>query len=361
MAVYEVRLIGLDGTIAAVFDTPALQKLRYTRMLNDVGICQLTLPWSDSRTALFAQDCLLEIVRDGVVEQTYIHKLWHKVTEDDGLEWLVAHGVSLEWLLLARPVDPRNDALAAGGYSTKSGAADDVIAEYVSEQAGSGAGGFQPIPNLTIAGTGSIGVTVGSRLAWKNLLKEMQSLANAGGVDFWFERTSERNLTFHCGRMGADKTRTTNWPGSAFYVFSPRVGNLIKPSLKRDWREAVTNVYLLQDGNDDTGRTIYEASNGYESITPLGYFAVVADARQAESATEYLTEANDLLVKHRDVTEFEFEIGRAVSHYRNLWNLGDRVTAEWDTYSEDLRISQVEVQISGDSEVVTPHLEEYSL
>lgn len=357
MATYEVRLINLDGDIVAVFDTPALQQLRYTRVLNDVGTCQLTVAWTDSRAALFQQDCLLEIVRDGLVEETFILKLWEKL-EDNGLEWLVAHGVSLEWLLLARPIDPRNDPLAAGGYSTKSGAADDVIAEYVEEQAVT-ASGWQAVPNLTVNGTGSIGVTVGSRLAWKNLLKEMQSLANVGAVDFWFARTSGRSLTFYAGMRGSDLTRDTNWPGNAFYVFSPESGNMREPSLKKDWRKAATNVYLLQGGNDDTGREVYEASNGYESVTPFGYFAIVADARQAESATEYLTQANDLLVEKRDVTTFGFDIGRAVAHYRALWNLGDRVTAEWDGYTEDLRIAQVEVRVSGDSETVTPQLEEY--
>jgi len=356
MAAYEVRVIDFSGTTVAVLDGPAFQSLRYARVLNDVGTVQMTLARQDARAELLARDYLLEVQRDGQVEGTYLVKILHPFQDEGGVEWLIVGGVSLEWLLLARTIDPRNDPLAAGGFSTKSGAADTVMCELVTQQAGPGASGRQVVPGLTVKAAAGTGLTVAGRWQWENLLDVLQGLAASAHMDFTVQRTSGAAFEFSAEVAGSDRTETANWPGQPYYVFAPEKGNAAQPSLERDWRQAVTNAYLLLRGTDEI-REIYERSSGHEFDTPFAYFAVVSDARQTESPTEYQTQALELLVKQRASVKFAFKTADAAAQYRVQWNLGDRVTARWNGFTQDLRITGIDVQVDAQGETLTPTLE----
>jgi len=362
MAAYEVSLLDAAGQVIAVLDTTVLVTLHYARVLNGVAACQVTLRADHPAAPLFGKDRLIEINRypspraAAQHEGTYLVRYRRRYEDEDGVTWLIASGVSLEYLLLVRHIDPRNDPLVAGGYSTKEGPADDVIGELVAQQAGAGAGVYQRVPDLSVAASGHIGKQVAGRWQWENLLDELQKLARTGAVDFYLRRGTGLALEFVCERVGADLRR--NYAGAESVIFTPAFGNMRSPDLTEDWKDEKTYVYLLGQGTE-TERDVYEQMSGHLFDTPYGYAAQVADARQVKDgdATEYLTQALEELAKGAAKVEFSFEVTQAEQQYRRLWDVGDRVTAAWLDYEADLRITGVEVEVSESDERVTPKLE----
>lgn len=365
-ATYLIRAIDTTtGEMIALWDTVALPQVKYTRRLNDVGLVQISgdVLLTPNIEAVAAKDQLIEVLRfaDGeeTVEGTYIVRFWQRF-EDEGRDWLLIAGQSLEYLLLQRVIDPRNDPLAAGGYSTKEGAADTVMTSFVNEQAGPSAATEQQVPSLTAATAAGTGETVRIRTQWANLLETLQGLTTKGRMDFYIERTSGIGLRFAAEAVGSDKTKTTNYPSAPFVLFSPEFGNMQEPDLTRDWKSEKTVVYLLGQGAGDS-RDLHAQYASAASSSPYNYSVIVADARQIEDGasimTEYQTQADDLLAQNAALNSFKFEITRAAEQYRVLWDLGDRVTAAWGDYEEDLRIVGVTVELTAGEERITPELE----
>ncbi|MFC1959150.1 hypothetical protein ACFLYO_00415 [Chloroflexota bacterium] len=378
---YQVNILDRAGQVAIMLDSTAFASLNYTRVLNDVGLCQLTLSVSpdkagseDTLTRLLQVDAsflglttikdrLIEVLRfvDGQVQRegTYILRYIRLFDDDDGRRWCILSGFSPEYFLLQRLIDVRNDSAGAGGYSTKSGPADSVMAEYVYEQAGPGAAAAQHVPGLTVRVAEGVGKTVGARQQWEGLLETLQMLAVNGEMDFRLEHVTGVEFEFVAEIIGADLTQRNNYgQGTHFVVFSLVRGNMTRPNIELDWRTQKTDLALLGRGAGDN-RELYGAMSGAVNETPYSYAMIAVDARQNEDgdATQYITQAREELSKNRTKKAFNFELVNPSRQYRVFWDLGDRVTAEWDDYfSEDMRITAVEVNVEQE-ETITPTLE----
>lgn len=367
---YEVRVLNTAGEVAAVLDNTLLNALRYERRLDDVGAAQFTiradLPNLPASSGALGKDTFFEVYRfpDMDTEQfegTFMVRLLDLFEDEDGQRWLIVGGFSLEYLLLQRVIDPRNDPLMAGGYTINAGPADDIITKLVTEQAGSLANGYQQVPDLTVTASTSVGGYLGGRWAWENLLDTLQYLAAVGGVDFQIVRENGMALTFTYAPLGEDKTKAANYLTGAFVLFTPEFGNMGQPRLTRDWRKEKTAAYLLgrSDGSSGAARDVYEQTSGGLTGSPYSYAAVTGDARQVEDgdATEYLSQALALLNKHLATATLSFTVLQAASQYRALWDLGDRVTASWDDFEDDFRIAGITVSVTEDAEDIKPQLE----
>jgi fibronectin type 3 domain-containing protein len=66
------------------------------------------------------------------------------------------------------------------------------------------------------------------------------------------------------------------------------------------------------------------------------------------------TVAYEVLRDQQPQVIFEFEIETSVSLYNVDWRLGDRITARYLDYQEDLRINSVEISLSANNEVIKP-------
>lgn len=369
LTTYEVTVRSSDtGDVLALLDTVNLTALRYERKLNDVGVFQLTVAWEEPGAEHLAQkDALITITRFAMLkgawheydEGTYIVRFVQLFIDDNEQAWVIVAGFSLEYLLLQRVVIPSNDPLVAGGYSTKGGAADEVMAELVTQQAGAGAGAAERVDTLTVASPAGTGETVGGRWAWDSLLEAVQGLTEQGRMDFRIVRTSGVALEFRAEVVGEDKTRTANYPGSPFVLFTPEFGNMRSPSLTRDWKEECTQIFLKGQGAGDYA-DIYERQSSHIADTAFSYAAVVADARKVEDgdATQYLTQAVNELAKHRAKVSFTFELLNTALEYRTEWDVGDLVTACWDEYEQDMRLTGVSVELTGSEERIEPELTE---
>ena len=280
--------------------------------------------------------------------------------DEDGQDWLIASGVSLEFLLLQRVLDVRNDPLAAGGWSTKLLKRDVLMAQIVHEQAGPGASQHgvtpsQQVPGLTVEDSGGVGDPVPFRRAWDGLLTILTDLAAGDAMDFEIQRTSGVNLLFRAHRIGEDRTKSSNYPLRPYVVLSPELGRLAEPRLLRDWREEKTVVTLLGKGAGDN-REFYGSMAANAQETPYSYAAVVEDLRQADDATEYIEQAQQALAKNAAKVEFSCTVTQVEALYRVVWDLGDWVTTRWAEFERDMRITGVTVDVSDGDETVTPTL-----
>lgn len=362
-ASYAVNILDNTGQIAGMLTTRVISTLRYERKLNDVSTAQFTIPADDDQASLISKHTWFEVHRypDPATDQlegTFITVLLDQFEDEAGRSWLIVSGVSLEYLLLVRILDPRNDPLAAGGWSTKQDPVDTIMAEIVNQQAGAGASaqGYTPsqqAPYLSIDTPAGTGETIPFRRAWDGLLEILQDLAKGDRMDFRIDRTSGIAMTFYAEVIGSDKSKTTNYPGNPYVLLTPELGVISQPRLVRDWRDERTVIYLLGKGAGEN-REFYGsmATNVYE--TPYSYAAIVEDLREAESAVEYIEQAQQSLAANSAKTTFSFEVRRASQNYRIAWNLGDFVTVGWGDFLDDMRVIGVQVEVSADGETIKP-------
>ena len=62
-ASFEVVLLDSAGKPAAILDSHVWVALKYEPRLNDVGMCQFTIPMDDERNALIVKHSLVQINR----------------------------------------------------------------------------------------------------------------------------------------------------------------------------------------------------------------------------------------------------------------------------------------------------------
>lgn len=367
MAEYAVQVLNDTGAPVALLDGVSLTTLRVERKLNDVSVAQFTLQADHPAAAHLGKHAWFEVWRYPVAgerqhEGTYMVVLLDRSVDDNGLEWLIVAGFSFEFLLLQRVVDPRNDPLMAGGWSTKYGPVDDLMAELVYEQAGRGASAHngtpsQQVPYLEVAPTASVGDPVPFRKAWDGLLPSLQELAAGDRMDFRIERGMGTGLVFYAERVGEDRSKTTNFPGGRFVLLTPELGTLARPRLVRDWRQEKTVVVLLGHGAGDA-REFFGSMAANAQETPYSVAVAVEDLRQAESASEYIAQAQAALAKNAAHKEFSFEVAQGATHYHELFELGDFVTVAWGEYEQDMRVIGVEIEVREGQERITPKVRE---
>ena len=361
MALPSYQVVVIDptsGDVTNIYDNTAFIDLRYSRVLNGIGLLALLLPGTDLNYETFTLDSLIEVQRTDpatgalIVEDTYFCRLRERY-RDDRIERVVIGGVSLNHLLMRRVVRPEDDPAVAGGYSTKDGPADTVIRAYVREQAADLASAARQFPGFTVNSVAGSGQPVGARLRYENLLDVVEDLSKRGQVDFQIRRTTGASMALTIGRAGVDRTKTTNYPNAPWVGLDPRRGNLTNPTLTEDRKEERNYIYALGQGQGDTrivlaiaGATVYDS--------PFNRIEFAQDVRNVEKgdALALLTAAQAELAKRVIRLGFEFEpLGVEPGNiYRLDWDVGDSITVIWSGVDRDLRVTDVEISASGQSQ-----------
>lgn len=363
---YQLQILSVnDGSVQRIFDQSEFYDLRYSRILNDVGKLAFTLAQEDGQNDLFALDTFCELYRRHPVsgdlerEETYLARLTHRFVQDNEERFIVG-AVSLNHLLLRRIVDPDDDPLAAGGYSTKAGAADTVMRNYALEQIGPSASTDRQMPGLTIGSITGTGINVGARLRHENLLEALRDLGVRGEMDFQIRRTTGAAMVMDIERIGVDRTKTTHYPASRYVYLTPNRGNLRNPSLKIDRQEEKNFCYALGQGQG-TNRTLLKVIGDGTGDSPFNRIEFVEDIRNVEKGDSVglLTAAYAVLRDNRGLIEFEFEPNEAApgATYQEDFQLGDTLTVAWEDTEQDLRLVEVEIEIGSSGESVKLSME----
>lgn len=362
---YYINVINYStGSIISMIAAAETSSLRYRRALDGVGTAQFTISGTHTAAEYIVKHAWFEIYRCSSIstcerEGTFMVVSITRHVDEKDREWLLVGGVSMEFLLQQRIIDPRNDS-GGGGWSTKSGPVDTVMAELVEEQAGPSATAHSPTPSqrvtgLTIVTPSGTGDTVAIREQWTNLLKVLQQLSENDQMDFYIKRSSGTSLEFYAERVGSDKTVTTNAPGGNVVLLSPELGRLRRVKHTRDWKKEATVVYLMGRGAGGY-RDLYGTVASNNNETPYSYSAIVQDARNAETIAEYVTQATAALAKSTLSETLSFVVDDAASQYHTLWNLGDFVTVSWGDIKQDMRIVDIQVRVNQNGEAITPKL-----
>jgi hypothetical protein len=363
-AKYEIRVIDhRTGDILRIYSLSQLSgELRYGRVLNGIGRVAFTMLSFPEQDEVFSFDNIVEIWRlnsdtpgeDGVVRRekdaSYLIRMRLYFT-DEGVSYITIGGVSLEHLLMRRVIHPGDDPNEAGGYSTKLDIASDMMAEYATEQIGSGASADRSISTLTVSSDGS-GDTIGGRYRYENLMSVLKELGTKGRVDFRISNDG-RDLLLEFCQIGSDKSVGGNGVGDPVTVFSPARGNLDTPVLTIDREEEANFIYMQSEG-EAGNQTVMEVFNSYRQDTNWNRFEVArkANGNQRSSALDLRTEALETLVDGLPKTSFEYRVVTDAEggRYNVDWQLGDTVTVKWDAFQDDIRIRNVEITVSENGE-----------
>ena len=366
---YQIVFISCrTGLTQYVLDPSAVDDLKYSRVLNDVGSLAITLP-ADHPYALelirqgldAVLDDFIEVYRTNpatgelVLEETYLLRLLHQFRENN-MERIALGGYSLNHLLKRRIVDPKTDPLQSGGYSTKAGLASSIMREYVIQQAGIGAG-TRAFPNFNVPAIGDFGTRAGRRLRYEVLFDVLQGLSLSNDCDFIVQRGLGNVINCNIMQIGVDYRYSTNYPTSPYVILDPQRGNLNDPSLTYDRKDEQNYMYAQGQGQG-VNRKLIEIPGMGIADSPFNRIEVLEDVRAAEKAdalTLY-TQAVVSLKEKQPKREFTFTISGTDpgSSYRNDFDIGDLFTAQWGNFVLDLRMNSVEVTVGAGGEEIAP-------
>jgi hypothetical protein len=355
-----VFLHPVTGAVIKVFDAQAFYQIRYSRVYNGIGAIALTLPVDRMPSAAFdLTDMFIEVQRTSpitgqlIAEETYLARSWRRYRLGVDERYTIG-GLSLNHLLARRVVDPADDPFAAGGFSTKAGAADVVLYQYASEQMSVLASAPRQFPGLSIPGVYAVAPSVGLRLQYDNLFQIFQQTCQQVGIDFKISRTSGVNTELNIGYLTVNRTQSANYPVTPFVLLTPQRGNLSNPSFLRDRTDEQNFVYMQGKGQGSSRYTIEWQDSSATSASPFNRIEFAADARNVEKGDSLgiLSEAKDALKEKQQVIKFDFEPEgtRPGNIYRQNWDVGDLITATWDSNTANLRILAVEMNVTESGE-----------
>jgi hypothetical protein len=366
-ASYQILIINpTTGLVEGIIDSQSVVDIQYSRILNGIGRLAVTLPADDRWNALFTLDTLVEIYRTHPVlgtlqkEETYFVRIFNRSQTAES-DLITFGGLSLNHILTRRVINPNDDPLVAGAYSTKAGHADTVIYDYVNEQMGTAASLERQMPNFSIELPTGIADGAGARLSYENLYDEMLKLAKAGKTDIIVERTTGNNLKLYIKPIGVDRTKLTNYPLKQWVGLSPIRGNLPEAALALDRSSEKNFVYELGNG-EGSRRDILEVPGSGMADSPWNRCEFSEDSRGIErnDALGLLTGALNSLYENRYKQEFSMscradEPGNA---YKDDWDLGDLVTVLFNNMEFNLRISEVSISFSETEETINVQVEQ---
>lgn len=349
------------GRVIKILDPQSWDELRYSRVYNGVGAMAITMPLDVVDTAMFdLVDMFMVVQRTSPVtgalieEETYLARRFQRYQQGERERYTIG-GVSLNHLIGRRLIDPADDPLVAGGYSTKAGAADAVLYEYCSQQmAGAGTTTSRAFPGLSVAGVLGTFPAIGLRLRYDNLLQICQDNAKPINLDFQIVRTGGVLMQMNIGQLTVNRTKTANFPTTPFVLLTPQRGNLSNPSFTVDHTDEQNYVYMQGKGQGSNRIVLQQSDGASVSASPFNRIEFSADSRNTEKgdSTGLITDAAAILKERQKLTRFDFEpLGTEPGNiYRLDWDVGDRVTAQWETQVADVRITAVEISVSESGE-----------
>jgi len=363
---YQVAVMSpFDGSITAIFDPASFYDLRYSRLVNDIGVITLTLPYNNAFRTAFVLDSLVEVARTNpntgllAVEDCYLVRFMNRYRQGNEERYVVS-GFQLNDLIRRRVVDPTDDPNAAGGFSTYAGPSDTVMYNYANCNLGPAASAPRRMPNLTIPVPAGVGLPVGYTLQFDDLFKAVfQDAAARGQMDFNIKRTTANNFELDIAVIGTDRRRSTNYPNTPFVQFDPLRGNLVDPNLTVDYKACKTVAYTLGAGQGAARQVLRVAGNG-SADSPLNRIEYTVSAGQVAKGdtTSLNSAARASLLQNSLIQTFTMQLtaDNKGAIYNLDWFLGDYVSVVYDEFYADLRITGVELYVTQAGETIVPSI-----
>lgn len=361
---YQVRVYDTSGVPQAIIGS--LRSLTIEHRTNLPSTCTLNLFSRDPVWQLFQLDSLIEVRRtypeaglDWYTEFIGFHRTpQFQVTPQDA-QIFTSYSVGLLDLIKRRAVRYYADTV---GSAKGPGPADDIIKEYVRENAGplalvsNGRTNDAVTPGLTIAPDLGQAPSFEGADAWRNLLDCITDIGEPNNVDFDVAWLGGTNFEFRTYWPQQGINRTEGQPDG--FTFAVEYGNMTNPSRTISRTAEATSALVLGPGEGplrDT--TLVTAPTIIDS--PFNLIEQEYNASSEDRAAALIAAGNKLLYEKRAVVSVTFEpIQTPRSAYRKHYSLGDVVTFSFRGTQSAIKIRAVTLNLNESVEQITLELEE---
>lgn len=339
-AVWELRLYDPDGARVATFDQPA--DLLVSAGVNRPATYALRINGSDARAALFELDGILEgwwrDAENGIAWRREF-TAWaidtDKWTDAGGLKQFISAGLGLEDLLGRTIID----TYSGSAESQASGTGEEVLKEYVDEQAGPGAG-TRARTGLSLEATHSpaLGSLWDGQRSNKNLLIVCQQIAEATGVQFGIERTGDYTFEFQVWTP-TDRSDTV--------IFAEERGNMGEPRVTSRGSQVSNWVKIGGEGEADDREIAYREDATSVALSPQNRREIFLQAVDQSGSGQLESRGDQALAENRAAQSFTFSpLQTPGCLYGKHYFLGDLVRALYDGETYIKRVDTVTFHVS---------------
>lgn len=376
VATYLVRLKGQTGSYVALFDSWV--SLNFNHRVNEVGTLRFEISGDDDRRSLFALDGQIEVWRRDIAANLDWYIEWEGFirtrtlkTLDSGESRYIVYASSYLTLISRRIIAYYADI----AQTSKAGAAETVIKEFVEENAGPSAA--SP-PRVSLSGVtagltvqpdnGNGGTWTGNR-AWKPLLEVIRDIANAEGVDIDVVGTGAAQFMFvvYNGQRGVDRSLigydpTTGLNGAGNYpvIFSFAFGNMAEPEATLKHADEINAVFVLGQGQNEERDVVLQQDGSASGQSPWNQIEITRSTQETLNAALQAI-GNQVLNELQARQEFNFDIALQGNRvYGKDFHWGDLVTAEFDGVQYNEKITGVDITVAAQGNE-NPEQIEYTL
>jgi hypothetical protein len=363
---YQIRVYSPTGELQAVTDR--FRALTIEHRTNIASTLTLSMYGLENIIQHFVLDAIVEVRRtfpeaglDWYTEYVGFHRTpQQQITTGDSRIY-TSYSRGLLDLINRRSVRYYADT---EGSAKGPGAADDIIKQYVRENAGPlatvGNGRLSDgiTPGLTIAPDLSEAPVYEGAHAWKNLLEAIKDIGEPHNVDYdvvWLGGASFEFRTYW-PQKGTD--RSAGQPDAV--VFGATQGNFSNPSHTISRTDEVTSVLVLGPGEGplrDT--TLVNAPVTTINESPYNLIEQDQNASQEDRLNALIAIGNEVLYEKRAALNFTFDpIQTPFSSYGKHYFLGDIVTSMMLGFQFNVKIEAVTVNVSDNAERITFELQE---
>lgn len=365
---YEIRVYGTDGALNAIMNRFRVADIQHT--VDVPSTMQLSFYGLEPLRVHFVTDAIVVLRRkvaeaslDWYTEYVGFHRTPQKQITTDNNRIFTSYSRGLLDLIKRRSIRYYSDTV---GSAKGPGAADDVIKEYVEENAGAlslvtnGRVVDGVTPGLDVAPDLSEGPIWSGAHAWDNLLDAITSIGDPLNVDFdvvWGGLDSPTTFTFttYYPQQGTDRREGTANP----FTFSPEMGNMSNPNYTESRTEEITSALVLGPG-EDTLRDTTLRTSPETTASPWNVVEEDIDASNTDTEAGLNAVGDGLLHDKRAAISFNFDVIQTPkSTYGKDYFLGDIVTARFDDVSTGVQIKGVHLNLApGSGESISLTLEQ---
>ena len=355
---YQVRLKGTDGLVKAVFeDTGGFISLQYSHRVNGISAFELALRGDDPRISLFVADSQVEIWRrhqlldlDWYAEFEGVVRAPVAKVPLDGRETFHVNGQSYNDFLRRRMI-----AYTVGSAgAAKTGAAETVMKAYVKENLGSlatlgnGRKSDGVMTGLSVQADLALGTSWTGDRSYEKLIKALQEIASATGIDFDIVGTGAGLFEFrtYVGQRGTDRSTVgldtftaRNGVGNTPVIFSVENETMVDVVYSLNRTSEVNRYFILGQGQGEIRQITVSEDATLQDDSPWNLCEDSRNAVREGDATSLPFIGSAALAEAKIRKEFSFKVLQQPQQlYGKHYTWGDKITASFQAVDTHLKI-----------------------
>jgi len=333
MANTELHIYDKDLKFQGVADV--FSSLRWRRKYFDAGEFEIHLQATVKNIILFRKNNI--VVREGCTEAGLIKSV--ELVETKQSTTLTVKGRFLSHLLYRRIIQSRINF---------TGTVTNGMRRLLSE--------MTPFNSLEVENTTIPSETISFQCTYRNVYNFINRLSLASNIGFRVVADIQNKKLIFQNFVGINRTRKQK--ENPFYEFSEEYSNIEQANYLTDNRTLCN--YALVGGEGEGSARVLVIINNTAGLHDFDIVERFVDAKMITQGELTLAQYRELLREHGN--DFIQEITKSINYdvytddYKTKWDLGDIVTVKKESWGieEDLRVTEVEEVIEGNTRRITP-------